>query len=106
MDSDLDANDAVLAMVQRDGFMKLGDIKGEFQASTREKGWWTVDGADFRENESIANAIESFSPLEAMSSVSAFMGAAPEAESSEQRQIAALELGQPKEPQLMLPALI
>lgn len=105
VDSDLDANDAVLAMVQRDGFMKLGDIKGEFQASTREKGWWTVDGADFRENESTVNAIESFAPLEAMSSVGALMGAAPEAKSLEQREIAAFELGQPMEPQLMLPAL-
>lgn len=106
VESDLDANDAVFAMVQSDGFMKLGDIKGEFQASTREKGWWTVDGADFRENESTVNAIDSFAPMEAMRSVGAFMGTAPEAESSEQRQIAALELGQPTEPQLMLPALI
>ena len=78
VDSDLDANDAVLAMVQRDGFMKLGDIKGEFQA---------------------------LAPLEAMRSVGAFMGAGPEAESLEQRDIAAVELGQPMEPQLMLPAL-
>ena len=106
VDSDLDANDAVLAMVQSDGFMKLGDIKGEFQASTREMGWWTVDGADFRENESTANVTESFAPLEAMSSVGAFMGATPEAESFEQREIAAVELGQPMEPKLMLPALI
>ena len=78
VESDLDANDAVLAMVQRDGFMKLGDIKGEFQA---------------------------LAPLEAMRSVGALMGAGPEAESLEQREIAAFELGQPMEPQLMLPAL-
>ena len=72
----------------------------------REKWLGTVDGADFRENESTANVTESFAPLEAMSSVGAFMGATPEAESFEQREIAAVELGQPTEPQLMLPVLI
>ena len=60
---------------EADGFMKLGDIKGEFSPSreslggssyspwdhdiinasdfapaTKDVGWWTVDGADFRDN--------------------------------------------------------
>ena len=44
---------------EADGFLKLGDIKGEsvrapldvrnpMESSTEELGWWTVDGADFR----------------------------------------------------------
>ena len=44
---------------EADGYMKLGDIKGEgvrnrmgirnpMESATKEVGWWTVDGADFR----------------------------------------------------------
>ena len=44
---------------ETDGYMKLGDIKGEgvrnrigirnpMESAIKEVGWWTVDGADFR----------------------------------------------------------